>query len=74
MERRGVPTVTLAHDRFATAARAQAKVMGLPDLPIVVVSQDIYNHGTWEQVKQAADELYPAVVKGLTTAAKAVAP
>lgn len=67
MERRGVPTVTLAHDVFERAAHAQAKVMGAPDLPIAVVSQLIYNRGTDEEVKKAADALYPLVVKSLTS-------
>ena len=67
MERRGVPTVTLAHDVFERAAHAQAKVMGLSDLPIAVVSQLVYNRGTEDEVKKAADALYPLVVKGLTS-------
>lgn len=74
MEVRGVPTVTLAHDRFESAARAQAKMMSLPDLPIVVVPQNVYYDTRTERVKQSADGLYDSVVKGLTSAVKARAP
>lgn len=35
-ERRGKPTITLAHEMFAFAARAQAKALGMPSLPLLV--------------------------------------
>ncbi|MBI2907130.1 MAG: hypothetical protein HYX92_05680 [Chloroflexi bacterium] len=39
LEKRGIPTVTLVHDKFVPAARAQAKVLGLPSLQIASVPQ-----------------------------------
>lgn len=35
-ERTGLPTVTVSHDNFEAAARAQARGLGLPDLPLAV--------------------------------------
>ena len=66
MERRGIPTISLAHQRFASPAHAQAKAMGMPKLPIAVVSQEICSQGTPEEVQAAADELLPLVLRGLT--------
>ena len=67
IEHNGVPTVTLVHDRFHTAAKAQAKAHGLPDLPMVVMDQRTYWHGTDEELQKAADALYPQVIERLTT-------
>jgi hypothetical protein len=36
LERRGRPTVTVAHDNFARAARTQARGLRLPDLPLAI--------------------------------------
>lgn len=36
LERRGVPTITLAHERFEKAAKAQAYALGLPSLPFLI--------------------------------------
>jgi hypothetical protein len=35
-ERRGCPTVTVAHDNFAAAARVHARSVSLPLLPLAV--------------------------------------
>ncbi len=68
MERQGIPTVSLVHDRFDSAATAQARAMGLPDLPRAVVPQVVDNRGTPEQVKEWVEKLYPYVVQSLTQA------
>jgi hypothetical protein len=36
LEQKGIPTVTLAHDLFESAAYAQARLARLPDLTLVV--------------------------------------
>jgi len=36
LERRGKPTITIAHDKFERAARAHARSLGMPDLPLLV--------------------------------------
>jgi hypothetical protein len=35
LERRGVPTVAIAHDLFLPAAKLQAAIAGIADIPIV---------------------------------------
>ncbi len=67
MERRGVPTVSLVHRRFESAAKAGAKAGAIAELPMAVVDQEVYNRGTPEEVQKAADDLYPYVVRSLTT-------
>lgn len=37
MEKRGIPTVTIAHEGFYDAARVYAETLGMPDL--VIISQ-----------------------------------
>ena len=39
LERQGIPTLAVSHDRFEAAARAQARVLGLGTLEILVVPQ-----------------------------------
>ena len=40
LERMGVPTVTLATEPFARAARSAARAHSLPGLPIVTIPHD----------------------------------
>lgn len=35
LERKGVPTVTLAYDTFVGAARSYARIAGVPSAPVV---------------------------------------
>ncbi len=40
LEQRGIPTVTFVTEPFVGAARAVARSLGLPDLPLVVIPHD----------------------------------
>jgi hypothetical protein len=40
LEQRGIPTVTFVTEPFVGAARAVARTLGLPDLPLVVIPHD----------------------------------
>ena len=40
LEQRGIPTVTFVTEPFIGAARAVARSLGLPDLPLVVIPHD----------------------------------
>ena len=40
--------------------------MQMPDLPMVIVPQQVYAEGSDEEVRRVADDLYPLVVKSLT--------
>ena len=37
LEALGVPTVVICEDAFEAAARINARMMGMPDLPLVVI-------------------------------------
>ena len=50
----GVPTVVLAQDSFAAAARAQAKFLGVPDLKLHVFPQ--YKPGNPQLLVEQAEE------------------
>ncbi|MBI2907428.1 MAG: hypothetical protein HYX92_07235 [Chloroflexi bacterium] len=65
LERKGVPTVTMVHDRFVPAARAQARVLNLPDLRIASVPQPM----PWETAddeRKKADNVLGTLVNMLT--------
>ena len=40
LEQQGTPSLTFVTEPFALAARAHAKMHGLPDLPLIVVPSD----------------------------------
>lgn len=63
-ERHGIPTVVLAQDRFFPAAKAQAELLQLPDLNLVVVEQSRPWH-TDEQRRQEVEKIRSQVVEGL---------
>jgi hypothetical protein len=65
LERRGVPAVVVAHDSFAYAARTQANVMGLPDLPVAVMPRP---DPTWsdERIAQVMADLARDIAPALT--------
>lgn len=64
LERRGRPTVTVAHDNFAAAARTQARGLRLPDLPLAIFPrpQPGWNEAT---IGDVLAELRLAVEQGL---------
>lgn len=36
IEKRGVPTLTIVHDTFETAAKMHAEILGLAEVPLLV--------------------------------------
>lgn len=65
LEKRGVPTVTVSHHVFESAARAQARALGLPGLAIAPVPQP----NPWETLedeRKKAEELFPIIIGLLT--------
>ncbi|MFH1484557.1 MAG: hypothetical protein ABIH46_00655 [Chloroflexota bacterium] len=69
LERRGIPTVTVAHDLFEAPAYAQARALGLPELKLAIVSRT----NAWEtpeEVLKKADDLFPTIVGELTQPSK----
>ncbi len=64
LERRGVPTVTISHHVFESAARAQARALGLAELAIAPVPQP----SPWETLedeRKKAEDLFPTIIKSL---------
>ncbi len=52
LEKLGKPTVVVAHDTFALAARAQAGIFGVPDLPVAVMPRP---RPDWDAARQQAE-------------------
>ena len=68
MEKRGVPTVTIAHDTFLKAAHLHARVLGLEGIPLVVEpSPDSGVVG--DDIGAVADATFDEVVAALTDVA-----
>jgi hypothetical protein len=40
LEERGIPTVTFVTAPFESAARTLARIHGIPDIPLIIVSSD----------------------------------
>ncbi len=63
--RKGIPTVLVAHDRFESAAKAQAKSLGVPDLPMLIIPQPM-PYGTKAEEEQKATNSIETITR-LTT-------
>ena len=64
IEKRGIPTVTIAHDTFAAAATLHAKVLGLPEIPVVV--EPLPESGVVsEDIDGVADDTFAQVLAAL---------
>lgn len=68
LERRSVPTVTLCHEKFETAARGQARIMGLPSLKIVVIPRPKPGEGG-DAKRMHAEQAFPELIECLTSPA-----
>ena len=64
IERKGIPTVSIAHENFAEAFHMQARNMGLPELRLAVMPRP---HPSWGDDTRAkvTDDLYDLIVEGL---------
>lgn len=64
LEKRGIPTVTIAHDTFFNASKLHAKILGLPDVPLVVEPAPA-SGVVGENIEQTADETFDQLLHGL---------
>jgi hypothetical protein len=64
IEKRGIPTVTIAHDTFATVAAMHARILGLEEIPIIV--EPAPESGVvGDDVERFADETFDQLLDGL---------
>lgn len=62
LEKLGVPTVVISEDAFEAPARLRARMLKLPDLPIVVVPR-AKNAG--EDLVKATDAVFDRLIAGI---------
>jgi hypothetical protein len=65
LEKRGIPTVTICTDAFEGLAREEAKNLGMPDLPLVIIKHPIGGEPP-DVIRQRAAEAAPQVLRALT--------
>ena len=65
LEAAGIPTVFVASEPFASAARTQSEVLGMPDLPRVLVGHPIQDR-TDEEMVALADAAVDEVLSCLS--------
>ncbi|MFH1485119.1 MAG: hypothetical protein ABIH46_03525 [Chloroflexota bacterium] len=65
LEQKGIPTVTIVHDKFMAAAQAQARILNLPALPLVSVPQPL-PWETHDDERRKADTVIDRLVAKLS--------
>ncbi len=65
LEERGVATVTVCSEEFATLGQAEAAALGMPALPLLIVPHPLAELKAPE-VRALADQVFPEVVHALT--------
>lgn len=64
IEKRGIPTVTIVHDVFASVAALHARVLGLSDIPTVI--EPAPESGVVsDRIEEFADETYQQLLAAL---------
>ncbi|MCW2547365.1 MAG: hypothetical protein JWN96_1825 [Mycobacterium sp.] len=70
IEELGVPTVTFVTSPFEAAARTLARIHGIPDIPLIIVSDDYLENSDEvirERTRDSLDEILSALF-GVETA------
>jgi hypothetical protein len=67
LERLGIPTVTFVTEPFESAAHTHAEIHGLPDMPMIVVSQDYLVEESDDVVIARDAHLFDRVIEAITT-------
>jgi hypothetical protein len=68
LEKLGVPTVTLCTDAFLGLAKEEARTLGMPDLPLVIVPHPLGGESL-ERIQARAQNAVAGVIAALTRAA-----
>ena len=61
-DRRGIPAAAICTDQFVTSARTMARVMGIPDYPVIFTPHPLGSLTT-EQLRERAEKLAPQVAR-----------
>jgi hypothetical protein len=61
LEARGIPTAAICTDPFLEEARAQARALGMPDLPVARITHPLSTL-TAEEIAQRAAEAVPQLL------------
>ena len=65
MEKRGIPTVTIATTPFEELAKTTMQQQGVSDMALVVVEHPIAGHNL-EDIRKKADAAFPDILKAAT--------
>ena len=65
MEKRGIPTVTIATTPFEELAKTTMQQQGVSDMALVVVEHPIAGHNL-EGIRKKADAAFPDILKAAT--------
>jgi hypothetical protein len=65
LEELGIPTVTFVTSPFEAAARTLARIHGIPDIPLIIVSDDYLENSDdviRERTRDSLDEILTALL------------
>jgi hypothetical protein len=65
LERRGIPTAGVGTEPFVDEALEQARLLGMPDLRLVLIPHPVQIL-TAAELRARADEAFPLIVRRLT--------
>lgn len=65
MEKKGIPTVTIATTAYEELAHTTMQEQGVTEMPLVVVAHPIAGHNL-EGIQKKADEAFPDIFKAAT--------
>ena len=66
LEKKGIPTVTICTTAFEGLGREEAKNLGMPDLPLVIITHPIGGE-SMSVIDQRAEQALANVIRGLTS-------
>jgi len=65
VEKKGIPTVTIATTAFEVLAHTTMQEQGVSEMPLVVVAHPIAGHNL-EGIQKKADEAFPDILRAAT--------
>ncbi len=65
LEKKGIPTVTIATTAFEELVKSTTKEQGVSDMALVVVEHPIAGHSL-KDIRKKADSAFPAILKAAT--------